>query len=109
MNWITDIWRARRHSETEGDFGPVTVPDDEHQQWLDSLKPGDLVCDCRFRHLKIVSRDGDDVLLEDGGSCSLQHCCEPADHPESHPVAGFGNLDFENGAKLPKYGSDEID
>lgn len=56
-----------------------------HQQWLDSLKPGDLVCDCRFRHLKIVSRDGDDVLLSDGSSCSLSHCCDPADHVEPHP------------------------
>ena len=94
--------------ETEGNFGPV--PDDEHQQWLDSLKEGDLVCNCQLRHLKIVSRDGDDVLLSDGSSCSLKHCCEPVDHAEENPVAGFGDLDLEHGAKGPrKYGADEID
>lgn len=92
--------------ETEGDFGQVTVPDDEHQQWLDSLKPGDLVCDCRFRHLKIVTREDDDVLLSDGSSCSLASCCPP-DHAEENPVTGFGELDFEHGSKMPKHGSDE--
>ena len=96
-------WFRRR----EGTTGPVTAPDSEYQQWLDSLKEGDLVCDCRFRHLKIVSRDGDDVLLTDGSTCSLQHCCDPADHPEPHPVVGFGGLDREHGAREPRYGSDE--
>ena len=91
------------------DFGPVAIPDDEHQQWLDSLAEGDLVCDCRFRHLKIVSRDGDDVLLSDGASCSLSHCCDPVDHPDPHPVVGFGELDFEHGGLIPRYGSDELD
>lgn len=69
------------------DMMPLTTPGDvlERQEWLDSLKEGDLVCDCRFRHLKIVTRDGDDVLLSDGSSCSLSHCCDPADHVEPHP------------------------
>lgn len=95
----------------EEDFGEVESPDEVlHRQWIASLKEGDLVCDCRFRHLKIVRRDGDDVLLSDGSSCSLSHCCDPADHPEPHPVVGFGDLDLEHGAKGPgKYGADEID
>ncbi len=93
----------------EEDFGEVPSPDEVvHQQWIASLKEGDLVCDCRFRHLKIASRDGDNVLLSDGSSCSLRHCCDPADHPEPHPpVTGFGDLDYEHGAKGPRYGSDE--
>ena len=44
-------------------------------------KPGDIVCDCRYRHLKIKERDGDDLILEDGSSCSLSHCC---DDPDNH-------------------------
>jgi len=79
VSWadIRDWW-ARLHD-------PEELADIQHQAWLDSLKPGDLVCDCRFRHLKIVTRDGDDVILSDGSSCSLEHCCEPADHEEKHP------------------------
>lgn len=79
------LYRQLRKPLDIRDFGPATVPDAEHQAWLDSLREGDMVCDCRLRHLKIVTRDGDDVLLEDGGSCSLQHCCDPADHEEEHP------------------------
>lgn len=48
-------------------------------------KVGDLVCDCRFRHLRVVERDGDDLVLEDGSRCSLLHCCDPPDHVEPHP------------------------
>lgn len=107
--WKATLRLPRKRAADPGDFVEVSSPDEmAHQQWIASLKPGDVVCDCRFRHLKIVSRDGDDVLLSDGSSCSLQHCCEPADHAEPHsPVAGFGDLDFERGAKGPKYGSDE--
>lgn len=142
-----DTLRQLKQPMELGDFGEVPRPgsDDEHREWLDSLKEGDLVCDCRFRHLKIISRDGDDVMLSDGSSCSLRHCCEPADHPEPHPgdaeiakaisadpgmiesrdkaanaraegrtiplgkIQGFGELDFEHGARPPRYGSDEID
>ena len=46
---------------------------------------GDVVCDCRFRHLRIIERDGDDLVLEDWSRCSLKHCCDPPDHPEAHP------------------------
>lgn len=93
------------------DMVPMTTPGEilEYREWLDSLKEGDVVCDCRFKHLKIVSRDGDDVLLSDGSSCSLSHCCDPADHADPHPVAGFGDLDFEHGAPGPGFGSDELD
>lgn len=46
---------------------------------------GDTVCDCRFRHLRIAERNGDDLVLEDGSRCSLKHCCDPPDHVELHP------------------------
>ena len=48
-------------------------------------QPGDLVCDCRYLHLRVRSRDGDDLVLEDGSRCSLQHCCDPPDHGFRHP------------------------
>lgn len=47
--------------------------------------PGDVVCDCRFRHLKVTARDGDDLTLEDGSVCSLEYCCDPPDHLLPHP------------------------
>lgn len=46
---------------------------------------GDVVCDCRFRHLRIVERNGDDLVLEDGARCSLRYCCDPPDHECPHP------------------------
>lgn len=80
-----DTLRALTCPLDAGDLVPVASSDEEHQAWLDSLRPGDVVCDCRFRHLKIVTRDGDDVMLSDGSSCSLRHCCDPADHEEEDP------------------------
>lgn len=49
---------------------------------------GDTVCDCRYRHLKIVKLGNniDDVILEDGSHCSLYHCCHSVPHPDwEHP------------------------
>ena len=88
MLFERDLYRQLKKPLDIGDFGPVAVPDPEHQAWLDGLKPGDVVCDYRFRHLEIVARDGDDVMLSDGSSCSLSHCCDPADHAEPHPEEG---------------------
>lgn len=47
---------------------------------------GDTVCDCRYRHLRIAARDGDDRTLEDGSHCSLIHCCDTPGHTWAHPV-----------------------
>ena|SRR6185437_10958093 len=80
-----DTLRALKQPLDIGDFVDAErFADEQHQAWLDSLRPGDVVCNCDFRHLKIVDRDGDDVILSDGSSCSLEHCCEPADHEEEH-------------------------
>ena len=49
-------------------------------------KPGDYVCDCRYKHLKVKERYDDDIILEDGSSCSLKHCCDDPNHVEPHPV-----------------------
>lgn len=48
-------------------------------------KIGDIVCDCRYKHLKIIERDKDDLTLEDGSHCSLIHCCDDPTHKEKHP------------------------
>lgn len=48
-------------------------------------QPGDMVYDCRFKHQKLVKRDGDDAVLEDGFYCSVSHCLDPANHVEPHP------------------------
>jgi len=59
---------------------------DNTPEWFDDLKIGDLVCDCRYKHVKVVgwtvSGSGDyDLDLEDEMFCSARHCCSPVDHP----------------------------
>ncbi len=61
--------------------------------WVRSLDIGDTVCDCRYKHLKIIEiggKDSDNVydisfVLEDGSNCSAIHCCNPVDHTWAHP------------------------
>ena len=56
---------------------------DEHQEWIDNLKVGDMVCDCRYKHSKLIAFDGEDgdiLVVEDGHSFSAKHCCGPVDH-----------------------------
>jgi hypothetical protein len=51
--------------------------------WCNELKAGDVVCDCRGKHLKISEVGGLDydteVTLEDGHICSGFYCLSPAD------------------------------
>ena len=62
------------------------------------LKVGSVVCDCRFRHIKIRAispyRPGGgkrgrvvdfDLVLQDGSRCSAVHCCDDASHKLKHP------------------------
>jgi len=73
------------------------VPEEEKQvedkkKWAKSLKVGDVVCDCRYKHLKIAEIDGQEsdnvydiqLVLEDGSCCSAIHCCDPVDHEWDH-------------------------
>jgi hypothetical protein len=53
---------------------------------VDTLKVGDVVCDCRFKHLKVIKIIGEDAILEDGAHCSIIHCLDRADHSYGHPV-----------------------
>lgn len=47
---------------------------------------GMVVCDCRYKHLKIIAiHDGGDLELEDGSMCSYEHCCDPVPHVWEHP------------------------
>jgi hypothetical protein len=48
---------------------------------------GEVVCDCRYRHIAIaeIEEDGDTAILADGASCSIEHCLEPVNHPWAHP------------------------
>jgi len=62
-------------------------------EWAKSLKVGDIVCDCRYRHIKIAEIDGQEsdnvydiqLVLEDGACCSVINCCNPVDHEWEHP------------------------
>lgn len=48
---------------------------------------GELVCDCQYKHQRIVEViDGDDVVLEDGLHCSYWACCDPVPHDWKHPT-----------------------
>jgi len=47
---------------------------------------GMVVCDCKFAHLRIVEIiDEDTVMLEDGSTCSYEHCCDTVPHSWKHP------------------------
>lgn len=67
---------------------------EKRMEWLRSLKVGDVVCDCRYKHLAIVElwdlTDEDGLYdkrlkLEDGAHCSAYYCCDPHDHDWPHP------------------------
>jgi putative endonuclease len=62
------------------------MTDYNKEEWIKSLKVGDVVCDCRYQHCKITniseSGSGDRILDFEGFSCSARHCCEPADHED---------------------------
>jgi hypothetical protein len=73
---------------------------DEKLKWAKTLKPGDVVNDCRYLNMRIVSivprlitertagkswgpeKIGDpynfDATFEDGNICSIMNCAEPA-------------------------------
>ena len=55
-----------------------------------ALKIGDVVCDCRCKHLRvaeIVHGEYDaDLVLEDGSSCSAVHCCDVVPHIWAHSL-----------------------
>ena len=58
--------------------------------WAESLKVGDLVCDCRYKHLAIAEIHGEEdydiqLVLEDGSCCSAMNCCDRVDHDWEHP------------------------
>ena len=71
----------------------TTSLEEKKKEWAKSLKVGDVVCDCRYKHLKIAEISGQDsdnaydidVVLEDGSSCSIIHCCDRVNHDWSHP------------------------
>jgi hypothetical protein len=47
---------------------------------------GNMVCDCRYKHVRVAERDGDEVILEDGAAVNIIHCgLETPDHEWAHP------------------------
>lgn len=72
---------------------------------------GMMVCDCRYKHLKIAAIDenGDDITLEDGQTCSYSHCIDNVPHVWAHPCpvcregGGFHNDDMHRKNIDPKY------
>jgi hypothetical protein len=51
-----------------------------------SVKVGDVVCNCQYEHLAIVEIIGEDAIMEDGSRCSITHCLDFADHSYTHPT-----------------------
>lgn len=69
------------------------MTNEEHAKWALSLKIGDKVCDCRYRHLEIaeITEESDNpydvqLILEDGSCCSAMNCCDSPDHEWKHPT-----------------------
>ena len=56
---------------------------------------GDVVCDCRYKHLIVVEtypeyNDRGELVdvflkLEDGSNCSATHCIDKVPHESEHP------------------------
>jgi hypothetical protein len=53
----------------------------------EDVKVGTVVCDCRFKHLKVVEILNEyHVRLEDETVCAIEYCLDPVDHSmEDHP------------------------
>lgn len=48
---------------------------------------GDVICDCRYKHVRVARREGDDVFTDDGGCFSIANCgLEPVDDGHAHPT-----------------------
>jgi len=71
------------------------------KNWVKSVKIGDIVCDCRYFHQRVIALRNTyseepwskgmrwqekEVVLEDGSSCSLYHCANAGDHKWPHPT-----------------------
>ena len=73
-------------------------------KWCRNVKVGDIVCDCRGRHVKVAQRDDyDDITTEDGFGCSLWHCCSPVMEDKScHGIStDIFNWYTDNGIPIP--------
>lgn len=75
---------------TEG-YRPVADADDEaawraKEVWIVGLRPGDVVCDCRLRHVAIreIDIENDYAVMEDGFGCSPFHCLDEVPHEWNH-------------------------
>ena len=71
--------------DLESGRGATVVPNAERPVDSDrTVDPqvGDVVCDCFYRHLRIVwiDEENDQIELEDGSYHSLPFCCDPPDH-----------------------------
>lgn len=70
---IGNAWHYRFHI-------PADAYSKVKDKWCDTKQIGDVVCDCKGEHLRIVEfLDKDSVILEDGSQCSLYHCCDEPD------------------------------
>lgn len=59
---------------------------------------GEVVCDCRYKHLAVVAineHDQDDVELEDGFHASWTHCLDEVPHEWEHPSDLTGEIKEE--------------
>lgn len=80
-----------------GDFGEVPSPDEVHQRWVEGLKE------------RICSHCGAVIQKEIGlwrATATGKFMC-PDGLAHQAGTAGFGELDFEHGSKMPRFGSDE--
>lgn len=46
---------------------------------------GDIVCDCRMVHSRVIAVEEDDMIVVEGGfRCSWVHCCDEPNHTWTH-------------------------
>lgn len=53
---------------------------------MKSVIVGQMVCDCFFRHQRVIEEDGVFATLEDGRKYEIEHCLDSVDHEmKDHP------------------------
>jgi len=64
------------------------MQDYNKDEWIANLKVGDMICDCRYEHHKVVKIEYDKqgkakyLELDDGHSFDAWACCDPAEGHE---------------------------
>lgn len=77
------LWKIGRFAHDRYHV-PYDDPVKVKERWCKTVKVGDVVCDCRGRHITVAEiLEHEDVLDTEGNRCSLFHCCDAVEDDNS--------------------------